>query len=87
MLHRRAFLAGLIAAPFVVKASSLMPIKAQEKITLNGIELTFDGDFSPALFSLLEERMDNAYRIMAKNIAQQLYGDGDPIFRFEQLTS
>lgn len=87
MLHRRAFLAGLIAAPFVVKASSLMPIKAQEKITLNGIELTFDGGFNPALLDLFEKRMDDAHRIMAENIAQQLYEGGDPIFTFEQLTS
>ena len=46
MLHRRGFLTGLfsaMAAPAIVRAASLMPVKALDEITLEGVPLTFDG--------------------------------------------
>lgn len=62
-LSRRGLITGLIAlaaAPAIVRASSLMPVKVMES--------------DP--FALLHYRMDEVYRITRDNMARSLYGDG-----------
>jgi len=45
---RRSLITGLVsflAAPAVVRAASLMPVKALDEITFQGVPLTFDGGY------------------------------------------
>ena len=86
MLSRRGLITGLIsfaAAPAIVRAASLMPVKALKlsgPIMLNGVELVFDGGFDPTVISLLNRRMDAAYTEMRWYMTQNLYGD-EPAFK------
>jgi hypothetical protein len=61
---RRGFLAGLVAsafaAPAIVRAASLMPVKAMPPVE--------------TLEELLRARMDDAYRVVARNIAAIMFG-------------
>jgi hypothetical protein len=63
---RRSLITGLgalfIAAPAIVRASSLMPVKAFV-------------DTDDQMLALLKARMDEAYAVMRENLARSLYGD------------
>ena len=65
---RRSFLAGLgaalIAGPAIVRATSIMPVKAYEPINIDEI------------VALLERRMAYAEHNMARQLAQSLYASG-----------
>ena len=62
-LHRRSFLAGLFAAPAIVKASSIMPVKAWGPLPVYGA--------SP-MFNALED-----IRWIQERIAKAFYLDAD----------
>lgn len=54
-LPRRSFLGalvGLIAAPAIVRASSIMPISAPRGLTFRGIPLVFDDFTVPRVYAL-----------------------------------
>lgn len=64
ILARRKFLTGLaaaFAAPAIVKASSLMPVKAMPS--------------EEELMALLNARMNDVYKVMAEAMSQMIYGD------------
>lgn len=64
MINRRGLfgvLAGFIAAPLVVKAANIMPIRVMP---------SFD------ILALLEARMRDAERVMLESISTNLYSDG-----------
>ncbi len=64
MTTRRSFITGLIsfvAAPAIVRAGSLMPVKVMEP-TLS-------------IEDILRQRMDAAYAVMQDNLNRNLYGD------------
>lgn len=70
MLSRRGLITGLIslaAAPAIVRASSLMPIKVMEP-TLTAEQL-------------FRMRMEAAYEVTRKSLAQSLYGELTDITR------
>lgn len=62
---RRGFLVGLatslLAAPAIVRAASLMPVRQMPP--------------AQTLEELLKQRMDDAYAVMAQHMRQCLYGD------------
>ena len=61
---RRSFLTGLaslIAAPAIVRVTSLMPVKAMPSVE--------------DINALLKARMDECYRITAQNLSDALYGN------------
>jgi hypothetical protein len=61
---RRSFITGLVAlvaAPAIVRAGSLMPVKVLEP--------------SLSVEELLRLRMEEAYRITRENLSNSLYGD------------
>jgi hypothetical protein len=62
---RRGFIAGLgalfIAAPAIVRATSIMPVKAIRQPTLEEVR------------ALLKARMEEAFRVTRESIAQNLY--------------
>lgn len=65
-ISRRGFFAGLasaLVAPAIVKASSLMPIKAVRVMPHDDI------------LNLIERRMADAHRHMLNMLSDQLYGD------------
>lgn len=67
-LSRRKFFAGLaaaIAAPAIVKASSLMPIKAVKVMP------------EEEILRLLQQRMADAHRVFADMMAQNLYSSSN----------
>ena len=71
-MNRRGFLSGLAslvcAAPAIVKASSLMPVKALEPDNLD------------ALCALLSARIDEAKAVMERNLARSIFEyKGHPI--------
>lgn len=74
---RRSFITGLVAslvaAPAVVRAASLMPVRAlvPQKITYQGIELIFDDP--NAIVDLLVRRMAEAERILFQNMQSSIY--------------
>jgi hypothetical protein len=48
-LSRRSLITGLIslvAAPAIVRVSSLMPVQAIDEILLHGVPITFDGGYA-----------------------------------------
>jgi hypothetical protein len=67
VLHRRTFLTGLaaslIAAPAIVRAASLMPVRGIVQPTTEDI------------YKLLAQRIHDAQEIMKQNLAYALYGD------------
>lgn len=66
-LSRRGFITGLaatFAAPAIVRASSLMPVKAMPA-----------EDNLAVMQKLLEARLSDAYRVTKKHMDQMLYGD------------
>lgn len=68
IIQRRAFLTGLaslLAAPAIVKASSLMPVKAIREPT------------NEEMMALLKQRMDEAYQVTRESMARILYGNPD----------
>lgn len=68
MITKRTFLRGLFAAPAIVAAASLMPIR--------GVSLIRPEELSTAeIVSLLERRIDAANAEMQRWMSQQLYGD------------
>ena len=88
--NRRTFLTGLaslIAAPAIVRVSSLMPVKALRPAT------------DEEIWALLRERMDEAYAVTRKSMAQSLFGIGweklalvedyvgEPKFEFKQIAA
>lgn len=67
MISRRSFFTGLvaaIAAPAIVRAGSLMPVKSMPSVD--------------DLERLLQERMNEAYRLMDRSITEILYSDQSP---------
>ena len=85
-LARRGFLFGLFAAPAIVRASNLMPVKlfkpARWPITYNGVEIIFDGGFpaDPAMIALLQSRMEAAeiffHKTMDDYLLTSIYSSG-----------
>ena len=72
LIQRRAFLTGLVsalAAPAVVRAASIMPVKA--------LPAALERPSPEQLEALLRARMDDAYRVFAQGMAQLLYGSPD----------
>jgi hypothetical protein len=71
---RRGFISGLgalfVAAPAIVRAASIMPVRAIREPTIEEIN------------ALLRARMDEAYRVTRESMARLLYGDyeGNPRF-------
>lgn len=68
-LARRSFITGLIAlvaAPAIVRAGSLMPVRQMQPESLED------------LVAMLSRRIDVAERVMANNLLQSLYGDLAP---------
>ncbi len=66
ILARRKFLMGLgalMAAPAIVSVANIMPVKAMPR---------------PDMLELLRKRVAEAERIMARDMAEMLYGDGAP---------
>jgi hypothetical protein len=63
---RRGFIAGLgalfVAAPAIVRAASIMPVKAIRQPTIEEIS------------RLLHARMEEAYRITREQMARELFG-------------
>lgn len=79
-LSRRGLITGLIsfvAAPAIVRAASLMPVKALKptRLSLNGVEIYFDDEVSPEMVRLLELRMRDALSAMRVVMTDNLYGD------------
>jgi hypothetical protein len=79
---RRSFLSGLaslvVAAPAIVRAESLMPVKALADwpLTLNGIELVCDKTEGPIYWDvdgLLAARFEAAKQVMINGIVHNLY--------------
>jgi hypothetical protein len=63
-IARRSFITGLIAmvaAPAIVRAGSLMPVKAMPSVD--------------DIHALLEARINDCVKIMARNLSETLYGD------------
>ena len=65
ILPRRSFLLGaaasLIAAPAIVRAASLMPVKQMRTVE--------------DIYALLAERINEAHRLMAESLSRTLYGE------------
>lgn len=93
-LPRRKFLAGLagiIAAPAIVRASSLMPVRGYVDgpqahtvyfLQRRGFTVTMDpavpgGDMT-ALFLLFQNRMKDAQTTLANSLASSLFSDAFP---------
>jgi hypothetical protein len=87
-MQRRVFLAGVfsaLAAPAIVRAASLMPVKVLDSewpITLDGLSLYVDIPYpglSPEMLTLLTRRIEAAeeiFRITYSGWANKmLYGD------------
>lgn len=80
MLTRRGLIGSLIslaAAPAIVRASSLMPVKVMEDYAFEWspyyTQYRLD-DIGP-LYDLLQKRVNLAYNIMQVQLVQHLYGD------------
>lgn len=79
MIHRRGLLTGLIslvAAPAIVRASSLMPVRSFGIVSID--PLIIHPDLGPEMMALLQARMDAAQAIMARALADNLYKDYSP---------
>ena len=67
---RRGFLTGLgaffCAAPAIVRASSIMPVRAV-------LPYEYDPD---VMLKLLHRQMDEAYKVLRENMERSLYGGG-----------
>ncbi len=73
ILARRSFLTGLasaLAAPAIVKASSLMPVKAIRAPT------------EEEIYALLNERMNDVYRVTREAMARMIFGESFGEVRF-----
>ena len=82
LLARRSFLTGLasaLAAPAIVKASSLMPVKALklDMWTLRDYGVGFEID-DLQMYGLLVRRIDEAGNIMRVNLERCLFADYAP---------
>lgn len=81
MLSRRGLITGLIsfvAAPAIVRAASLMSVKAIKTAypwTINGVEIFFDDEVSPEMIALLHRRFKDAEAAMNAHITQLVYRD------------
>lgn len=77
MLNRRGLITGLIsfvAAPAIVRAASLMPVKADKyKLTLQGIELVFDREPDPMMIHLLNLRMAESFNTLKEHLAYNVF--------------
>ena len=79
-LSRRGLITGLIsfvAAPAIVRAASLMPVKALPRsysLQWRGLELVFDNP-SDETVHLIELRVDEAYQALRQGLVEHLYGD------------
>jgi len=70
ILARRSFLTGLasaLAAPAIVRATSLMPVKRVDFDLLTPTQSEMD---------LIRVRLADAYVITCENMARYMYGDG-----------
>lgn len=69
LLARRGFLAGMVAtlaAPSIVKASSLMPVRSIDRFaSLSQAEIV----------ALIESRIDAAEKVMRDALTESIYGD------------
>jgi hypothetical protein len=80
MLSRRGLITGLIsfvAAPAIVRAASLMPVKALPRsyaLQWRGLELVFDNP-SDEMVHFIKLRVDEAYRATRNFMSESLYAD------------
>lgn len=73
IIGRRGFITGLIslaAAPAIVRASSLMPVKQMSPALVS-----FE-QYEKAMNAFLQKRLDEAYAAIRDNMSRCLYGDG-----------
>ncbi len=77
-LSRRGLITGLIsfvAAPAVVRASSLMPVKPYKKTFMwRGIAVVYDEVNDAAVGEILKAQMDKTYQMVRAQIELNLYG-------------
>src|SRR5690349_6253067 len=62
LINRRGILVGqgsLLAAPAIVRASSLMPVKAFVEGPFDGAEITFDCDAASGLWQIVSTSFSN----------------------------
>lgn len=90
MLTRRELIGSLIslgvAGPAIVRASSLMPVKVMEPLITFEWKVKWVGTYiyeiPPEMQALLQLRVNAAYEIMRKQLAEnleaELYGDHRP---------
>jgi len=85
---RRGFITGLIAlgvaAPAIVRAASIMPVKVMHSLSLGGVPIVFDdpaiqwpyaqavstGQMTPEIAELLQRRIDAAEQIFAASLRE-----------------
>jgi hypothetical protein len=79
MISRRGLITGLIslaAAPAIVRASSLMPVKIMEPIAAFEWSPFYTAiPMSPELAALLNRRIDAAYAMMRKHLEENIVAE------------
>lgn len=70
MINRRGLLLGLFAAPGIIRASSLMPIRVQPM------------EVQPTVMELIEAHVRKIEAALVEEMAQTLYGDGSTNVRW-----